>query len=228
MQINDIEYICYGNGIEFWIKKDLSDCLVEKNIITRCYDCACTIQGRDLVSPANISIKNNIIVDCCQAWEDFLTNEDPSAVFYQCVFDSNLVINSGSSSGFGYPNSRFKYCHVLGANLKGVKGMIISNNTFIGGNYYCSAPYKDEYKSNVWQGNTCVIKRGDFVLSNYVGTKDVIRIPTEKGRFRSLSAATDEAIRRYRELTGDKTTRFVIKGNKSINRRIARYKKKYL
>ena len=105
--------------------------------------------------------------------------------------------------------------------------MIIRNNTFVGGNYYCSGAYNGQYKSNVWEGNTCIIKRGDFILSNYGGTKDVIRIPAEKGEFRSLKAATDDAIRRYRELTGDQTTRFVIKSERNINKRIKKIKNQY-
>lgn len=221
------EYVCYGNGIEFWIIKNMRDCVAEGNVISRCYDCGCTIQGR-VDSPQNIVICNNIIIDCCQGWEDFLTNEDPNVVFKDCVFENNIIVNSGNTSGFGYPDRRFKYCHVLGNNFKGNKGMIIRNNTFVGGNYYCSGAYKGEYKSNVWEGNTCVIKRGDYILGNYTGTKDVIRIPKDKGDFASLSEATDDAIRRYRTLTGDETTKFIIKEEKAINRQIEKLKKKYL
>ena len=106
--------------------------------------------------------------------------------------------------------------------------MIIRNNTFVGGNYYCSGAYNGKYKSNVWQGNTCVIKRGDFLLGNYMGTKDVIRVPVEKGEFPTLKAATDNAIVRYRKLTGDMTTKFIIKDEKAINKQISKLKRKYL
>ena len=223
-QIGYSSYVCYGNGIEFWV--GVENCLVEDCRISRCYDCGCTIQGRK-ASGVNILFRNNIIIDCCQGWEDFLTNEDPSVVFVKCVFENNLIVNSGRTSGFGYPEKRFKYCHVLGNNVKGNKGMIIRNNTFIGGNYYCSGAYLGKYKSNVWQGNTCIIKRGDYILSNYGGTKDVIRIPKEKGKFRTLNEATDDAIRRYRELTGDRTTRFVIKSESKIEKRIKKHKSKF-
>lgn len=218
-------FTSYGNGIEFWAGSH--DCLVENCNISRCYDCGCSIQGRS-ASSTNIVFRNNYIVDCCQGWEDFLSSDNPEIRFVNCVFEDNTVVSSGRSSGFGYPHNRFKYCHVLGNNFKGNKGMIIKNNTFIGGNYYCSGAYNKEYKSNVWEGNTCVIKRGDFILSNYTGSKDVIRIPTERGKFRSLKAATEDAIRRYRELTGDQTTRFIIKSEKSINKEIAGLKRKYL
>lgn len=225
-QITDEEYVCYGNGIEFWLANNISDCLVENNTISRCYDCACTIQGRK-GTPKNIKIRNNRIADCCQGWEDFLTSDDPKVVFKNCVFENNVVVNSGKTAGFGYPKGRFKFCHILGNNIKGNKGMIIRNNTFVGGNYYCSGAYKGEYKSNLWQGNICVINRGDYILGNYKGSKDVIRIPTEKGKFRSLDAATDDAIRRYRKLTGDNSTQFVIKSKSSIEKQIKKHKTKF-
>ena len=223
-QITDVEYVCYGNGIEFWIVQNLSDCLVENNRISRCYDCACTIQGR-VASPKNIRFRNNLIEDCCQGWEDFLTNNDPEVVFKDCVFENNVVVNSGKTSGFGYSKGRFKYCHVLGNNVRGNKGMIIRNNTFVGGNFYCSGAFNGEYKSNVWKGNTCFIKRGDYILGNYVGSKDVIRIPVDKGKFRSLNEATEDAIRRYRKLTGDQTTQFVIMSEKKVSQKINKIKK---
>lgn len=218
-----------GNGIDIYVQQNATDCLIENNYITRCFDCGCSIQAENSgqATPRNIVFRNNLITNCCQGWEDFLRSDD-NVKFENCVFENNVVLEIGETSGFGYPKSRFKYCHVLGNNFKGDKGMIIRNNTFVGGNYYCSGAYRDKYKSNVWQGNTCIIKRGDYILSNYMGTKDVIRIPTDKGDFRTLKAATDDAIRRYRELTGDETTKFVIKSDKTIHRRINKLKNKYL
>jgi len=218
-----------GNGIDIWVNKDASDCTIEGNYVTRCYDCGCSIQAEECgqATPRNIVFKNNLITNCCQGWEDFLRN-DEYVKFENCAFENNIVLEIGETSGFGYPKNRFKYCHVLGNNFKGDKGMIIRNNTFVGGNYYCSGAYRDKYRSNVWIGNTCVIKRGDYILSNYMGTKDVIRIPTEKGDYRSLKTATDEAIKHYREMTGDYSTRFIIKSEKHINKRIKKLKNRYL
>ena len=227
MQIGYDTYTCFGNGIEFWTDEKICDCIIEDCIISRCYDSGCTIQGRK-VSPTNIRFRKNLIFDCCQGWEDFLSNDNSDVVFDKCVFEKNVVLNSGKTTGFGYSKPRFKYCHVLGNNYKGNKGMIIRNNTFVGGNYYCSGAYNGKYKSNKWQGNTCVIKRGDFLLGNYMGTKDVIRVPVNKGDFRTLKEATEDAISRYRELTGDETTRFVIKDSVAIDKQIKKLKRKYL
>lgn len=215
-------YCCYGNGIEFYVSEDIENCTVENCTISRCYDCGITIQGSDRgkATPRNILIQNNLITRCCQGWEDFLRN-DPDVVYVNCVFENNTIVNSGEN-GWGYPASRFKYCHVLGNNIRGDKGMIIRNNVFAGGNYYCSGAYQSKYMSNQWSGNTCYIRRGEYLLSNYTGTKDVIRIPVNKGDYESLSAATKASIAEYRKLTGDKTTKFIVVSDRAIDRRVKR------
>lgn len=227
-QIGYQNYVCLGNGIEFYVSENIEDCLVEKCKVSRCYDCGITIQGGRCgqATPRNIEVRDNVIVECCQGWEDFLNNDD-NVVYLNCIFEDNIVINSGGNAGFGYP-SRFKYCHVLGNSLKGFKGMIIRNNTFVGGNFYIGGFNSIQYKSNIWENNLCYIKRGDFILSNYVGKADVIRIPIEKGKYKSLKAATNAAILKYREMTGDMTTRFVIEKEGKLNRRMRKLKKKYL
>lgn len=224
-QVGYEKFTSLGNGIEFYVSSNISDCTVEKCRISRCYDCGVTIQasGCGQAAPKNIVVKQNCIADCCQGWEDFLRNDD-NIVYTGCVFENNTVINSGKTSGFNYP-PRFKYCHILGNNYKGNKGMIIRNNTFVGGNFYCSGEYKGKYQSNVWQGNRCYIVRGDFILSNYGGTKDVIRIPNDAKGYTSLGKATAAAIKRYRKLTGDETTRFIIMSDKRIQRKISKIRK---
>lgn len=228
MVINDNYFASYGNGIEFWVSKNTEDCLVENCVISRCYDCGVTIQGDGggQATPRNIIVRNNLLEQCCQGWEDFLRN-DSNVVYENCVFEDNLVLNSGNNTGFGYPPERFKYCHVLGNNTEGDKGMIIRNNVFVGGNYYCSGDYHGAYMSNNWQNNTCIIKRGDFLLGNYYGTRDVIRVPKERGDFTSLAIATEEAIRQYRVLTGDTTTKFIILKEGVIKRQTKKFKREY-
>ena len=115
-------------------------------------------------TPRNIVFRNNLITDCCQGWEDFLRN-DPDVKYENCRFENNIVVNAGES-GFGYPESRKKRCNVLGNNYEGDRGMIIRNNTFVGGNYYCSGAYNGKYTSNRWVGNLHYIPRGAYLLSN--------------------------------------------------------------
>lgn len=227
IQIGYEVFTSLGNGIEFYVSRDIENCVVQNCKITRCYDCGITIQGSDSgkATPRNILIDNNLIMNCCQGWEDFLRN-DSDVVYNNCVFQNNYVLNSGLTSGFSYP-PRFKYCHVLGNNFKGNKGMIIKDNVFVGGNYYCSGEYQGSYKSNIWHGNVCYIKRGDYILSNYFGTADVIRIPQEKGKYKSLKAATKAVLGKYTVLTGDQTTKFIITSERGLNRKIRKISHKY-
>lgn len=225
MQIGYKNFVCLGNGIEFYVAKDIANSKVEKCEISRCYDCGATIQGsgKQDATPSNILIRKNYIHDCCQGWEDFLRNGEKDN-FNNCIFTENLLIDNGNRIAFGYDRSRFKFCQVLGNNLTGNRGMIIKNNVFINGNYYCSGAYQNRYASNVWIGNICYIQKGQFLLGNYTGTKDVIRIPVDKGYFSSLDEATEAAISQYRKLTGDETTTFIIADEKKMKC----IKKKYL
>ncbi len=201
LQIGYPVFVCYGNGIEFYLNEDIEDCLVEHCWVSRCYDAGMTIQGSEHpgATPRNIVFRGNVVSHCCQAWEDFLRNGD-DVLFVNCRFEQNLVFGSGDS-GFGYADGRFKYCNVLGNNVEGDRGMIIRDNVFVGGNYYCSSPFRKKFRSNVWEGNRCYLTPGSFLLSNYRGTDYVIRVQQDGNEF---------VIARYRELTGDLSTEFVI------------------
>ena len=218
-------YICYGNGIEFYVSSDIENCLVEHCFISRCYDCAVTIQGQGSgkAAPRNIIVRDNLIAECCQGWEDFLRN-DPDVNFSGCRFEDNVVINSGRS-GFGYPQARFKRCHVLGNNFAGDRHMVISGNIFIGGNFYCSGAYKGAYRSNLWRDNVCYIAPGNYLLGNYEGTRDVIRLP---GNLLSAIAVSQSLISRYRTLTGDETTKFYVRQASRIAQVAEEYRESFL
>lgn len=220
MMLNSQETVCLGNGIDFWLYRTSEDCVIEGNYISRCYDCGCSIQGARAgkATPRNIVFRNNLITDCCQGWEDFLRN-DPEVKYENCRFENNIVVNAGQS-GFGYPDSRKKRCNVLGNNYEGDRGMIIRNNTFIGGNYYCSGAYNGRYTSNVWVGNIHYIPRGSYLLSNYIGSQDVIEVPE--------SGSAKIEIAKYRELTGDKSTKFKVCSVSRIDTLSKRTIKKYL
>lgn len=213
-------FCCYGNGIEFYVNKDIDNAEVSNCLISRCYDSGLTIQasGHGRCQPRNIHIHHNLVSHCCQAWEDFLCN-DEDIVYFNCSFDNNVIVYSGDS-GFEYSEDRFKYCNVLGGNSKGDRGMIIRDNLFIGGNYYCSSEYKGRYTSNIWQNNTLYTSRDCYLLGNQKGTKDVLRIPK--------TGTASEVIAQYRHLTGDLTTHISIKSHSYIRRRSKREYKKFL
>lgn len=219
-------FVCAGNGIQYWVGRyALDNSLVKGNYITRCYDCGITIQGDGSVSPKNIIITDNLITNCCQGWEDFIHNDD--AFYDNCVFNNNVVVFSGES-GWGYPANRFKYCHILQNNSYGPKGMIFQNNTFIGGNYYCSEPCGKDYKSAVWCGNICYIEEGKFMTGRYHGNGDIVRIPL-KNKGKSLySTEYIQALETYRATVNDHSTKFVVVSERKAKRLGNKAIKKYL
>lgn len=218
-----------GNGIDFWVSRDAYDCVIEDCYITRCYDCGCSIQAsrQGKATPRNIVFQNNLIANCCQGWEDFLNNDD-DVYFEECYFKNNIVVNCGTSE-FGYSDTRFIYCNVLGYNETGNRGMHIKDNLFINGNYHCGSPFQNKYKSNIWEDNKFITSRGHFLLGHYRGTRDVIYIPKTKGGFNTLDEATDDAVRRYRSMTGDESTTFIFKSDRKVakiaRKEINKYKK---
>lgn len=220
------KFACLGNGIEFYINRtDVQNCLVSGNIVTRCYDCGMTIQGSESskCTASNILIEKNMLAECCQAWEDFLNN---GRQYNNCRFSNNVAVNCGNTSGFGYPDTRFMFCNVLGHNHNVRNGMIIEGNTFVGGNLYCASPLYGDYKSNIWRDNIFYTSRGHWLMGYYTGAKDIVTLPTERGRHRSIEAATEAAIKNYREATGDQTTQIIIKSEAEINALIQEYKQK--
>ena len=219
-------YVCYGNGIEFWVSGELDsrDGLVENCYVTRCYDCGITIQGSrgTTATPRNIYVRNNLIENCCQGWEEFLRN-NKDVCYDHCYFENNIVLNSGNTTGFGYAKNRLKFCHILGNNIDGPRNMIIKNNVFIGGNYYCSGSYEGEYKSNVWEGNKCYLEYGNFLFHDYWSPRNAIRLDRLMGK-----RDNNDRVARYRRLTGDTTTQFTIKSAKVIQRMAKRKRNQFL
>lgn len=218
--ITSKNFVCDGNGIGIWIyeDKDTENTTVEDCYISRVYDSGVCLSGSDgfKTTARNIVVKNNLIANCCQGWEDFLRN-DPPKYYENCVFENNIVVFSGES-GFGYPASRFKYCHVLSNNYKGDKKMIFRNNTFIGGNFHCNGGFQGTYTTNVWENNTCYLNDENYLMGNYSGTKDVVRFGTSK----------KAAIEHYRNLTEDSSTKFIVRSKSSVTRRGKRAIANYL
>lgn len=125
--MHDKHFVCFGNGIDFWVSQDAYDCIIEDCYISRCFDCGGSIQasGQGQATPRNIVYRNNLFSNCSQAWEDFLLNDD--VIFENCKFENNIAVYCGQTD-FGYPQRVVKFCNILGGNENGPRGMIISNN----------------------------------------------------------------------------------------------------
>lgn len=207
-------WVLLGNGIESWITSPgRFNCVVENCIISRTFDCGATIQGgnkKKNLRAENIIFRNNTFKNCCQSFEEFLRGPGEEDLYYNCVFENNISIDAGINTGFRYYDNRYKKCHFLSnSNLRNTN-MLIRNNIAYNGNYYCAGACDNQYKQAQWEGNVCFIKRGQDLLGSYQGKRDVIKIPMSNGEYNTLLEATDSAISKYRYLTGDQTTKFII------------------
>lgn len=205
-----------GNGIECWVGPPYARNIRVRNcMVSRCFDAGITVQGRNAthsIMAENISFDHNTIHNCCQGWEGVLNSPDKRDKFRNVVVKDNLFYNNGFDTGFRYHDNRFKRCQLLGNSPRPVN-LNIRDNIFVNGNFLCcSLTSEGLYNSQNLTGNVAYVLRGQFLLSNYIGTAGVIRVP-EKSQYPSpqaLKAADDNAIAQYRELTGDNSTVFII------------------
>ena len=63
--------------------------------------------------------------------------------------------------------------------------------------------------------------QGDFVLGEYFGRRDILRMKATKRK-------SSSEIGRYRELTGDATTVFYVQSEKKVAARADKLEKKFL
>ena len=155
VQIGANPWVRFGNGIEFW--SGTHDNVVENCVITRTYDCGTTIQGNGDIKNVqkNITIKNNVIYHCRQAFEHFLNPKDRRLLNYDnCHFIGNVCIDNGNND-FDSPEARD--AQILSyENLE--KPLDISKNTFFGSSYYCGLK-----KPAGMRNNTVYIYSGQYL-----------------------------------------------------------------
>lgn len=218
VEINYPVFVCLGNGIEFYITHDgIRNSHVTGCHVKHCYDAGLTVQGSEPdptdmrpLEAHDVTFTGNVIENCCQSFEEFIIGNNPTDVYYGCIFADNVSRQPGIDTGFRYSDGRYKRSHFLACALARPTGMMYSHNECYDGNFLCVNDKQGKYVQGLWTGNTCHIRRGQDLLGNYIGTADVITVPTHKGKYATLKAATDAAIARYRELTGDTTTEFIV------------------
>lgn len=126
----------YGNGIEFFVRKDKETgySTVKNCQISRTYDCGTTIQGR--AHAYDITFANNLFYQCSQAFEHWLKGAKGDDTFYDyhnCYFTDNVAVDCGKDV-FSTPNKNM--AALLSYEEQPRKSIIIHNNTFFGSNYY--------------------------------------------------------------------------------------------
>ncbi|MBO4530150.1 MAG: hypothetical protein J5767_05885 [Paludibacteraceae bacterium] len=136
-QYESVRWVRYGNGVEFYVSKTRENGHVFNNRISHTFDCATTIQGSNHIGATakNIVIEKNIIKNCRQAFEFFLSNSDKAKkINYDCVgciFRKNICVDSGEN---GFESPEYRDTHILSYQKEYPTSMKIEGNTFVGGN----------------------------------------------------------------------------------------------
>lgn len=216
-----VEFIRSGNGIEFWIVKDVYNVKVVNCCFKRIFDCGVTLQGisminaetlvksTDVPTAYNVVFSNNVFMHCRQACEWFL-NAYSNGKFggeevplYNCEFSDNICIVSGNNL---FSSDELRDAHILA----GCTNVLIKNNIFYSGNFYML-----RHQLVTFGPNLVYIERGKYLCANDMKTK-MVYVPTKDSTtwinqsHRSLKEATEDAIRLYRDYTGDHLTQFEV------------------
>ena len=118
----------YGNGVEFWESSE--DCVVEFCRFSRIYDVAVTTQGPEKAISRNLTIRDNTMFDCEQAFEIWFSH--PETVVENLIFERNLCVDMGNCWGHAQrPNPRATPLLGYGLDAKKVD-VIIRKNVFCG------------------------------------------------------------------------------------------------
>ena len=118
----------YGNGVEFWESSE--DCVVEFCRFSRIYDVAVTTQGPEKAVSLNLTIRDNTMFDCEQAFEIWFSH--PETVVENLIFERNLCVDMGNCWGHAQrPNPRATPLLGYGLDAKKVD-VIIRKNVFCG------------------------------------------------------------------------------------------------
>lgn len=186
----------FGNGVEFWESSE--DCVVEFCRFSRIYDVAVTTQGPEKTVSRNLTIRDNTMFDCEQAFEIWFSH--PETVVENLVFERNLCVDMGNCWGHAQrPNPRATPLLGYGLNAKKVD-VIIRKNVFCG-----------TVQHFVWFHHDRI---GEYRIDdNVYWAPSESELPREEGeKFFWFDAKNPQSLtfEEYREATGqDKTSRWV-------------------
>lgn len=143
-----------GNGVEFYVvgkNIDVHNCFFD-NI----YDTATTIQGIN-TAVSNISFRNNIIQNCSQAFEIWVSQQGTAPTGFgldRCSFINNLCMYSGN--GFGFRDNTNMVDLLLPELATGAKSdLLIADNIFFN-------PYYAFYKTLNLSGLNYTFRNNKF------------------------------------------------------------------
>ena len=194
IQFGKCPWVRYGNGIEFWISdKETGNSKISGCVISRTYDCGCTIQGagKDKGNAVNIVFERNQYVRCRQAFEYFMHYNSSDDKYKNCSFHDNLAFMIGDNQ-FNSPEIRD--ANILSYEVQD-REMQIYNNVFYGGNYYFGGRIPKGMKNN-----RVYIFNDQYIQNSY-----------NKKELKLLTPQNDPYGLEYSQRTGDNSRIIVLK-----------------
>ncbi len=206
IQLDTYEWVRFGNGIEFYMDRDLRNCEIRNCYFSRVYDCGATIQlsknSKTRFKPISIRFIGNVFVNCRQAFEHFLPSDLP---YENCEFSDNLILDAGEN-GFRSPESRD--AAFLSYESTDRSDLRITNNKIFGSSFYCGKHYTKNMSGNV------VYIYDDQYIASYHFDSSFPKLNAKEG---------DESIKKYKTISKDNDTEFIVMGRNSFMSSLYRY-----
>lgn len=190
-----------GNGVEFWAdEKGVTGNAVRECLISRCYDCGVTIQGKgaSIKNPSDIHFVNNRFYHCRQAFEHFINPSNQTPVQYDnCSFKRNVCYEMGETE-MNSPDAR---CANIMNYEEKVRPLDISGNVFYGAAHHCGFCFAPGMKNNL-----VYVMEGQY-LNHYHGKKN----------YQTIHAKSGADIQAYKKISGDESTIIILKSGSLKN-----------
>lgn len=190
-----------GNGIEFWAGVNgVSGNTVRNCLISRCYDCGVTIQGKEseIKNPKDIHFINNRFYHCRQAFEHFINPSTQTQVLYDnCSFSGNVCYEMGETE-MSSPDAR---CANIMNYEEKVRPLDITGNIFYGAAHHCGFCFAPGMKNNM-----VYVMEGQY-LNHYHGKKN----------YQTIHAKSSADIQAYKKKSGDESTIIILKSGSLKN-----------
>ena len=191
-------WVRLGNGIEFWISGGPNSNIhnrVSNCTISRTFDCGSTIQGRTDNGNAlalDIVFTGNKYYRCRQAFEHWLASSGNGPIEYRdCKFVRNFAWEMGENE---FDSPYLQDLNFLTYD-RGVAAMTIRENVCYGAGAYTGIPNW----STDFGDNTFYVLRGKPLVAVLRGSGNIV-----------VNAESDADIEKYRQITGDKTSKIFI------------------
>ena len=191
-------WVRLGNGIEFWISGGPNSNIhnrVSNCTISRTFDCGSTIQVRTENGNAlalDIVFTGNKYYRCRQAFEHWLASSDNGPIEYRdCKFVRNFAWEMGENE---FDSPYLQDLNFLTYD-RGVAAMTIRENVCYGAGAYTGVPNW----STDFGDNTFYVLRGKPLVAALRGSGNIV-----------VNAESEADIEKYRQITGDKTSKIFI------------------